>query len=556
MRLLSKFRYYHFDWLILFLGSFLLRLININFGLPFEHHPDEEGFFGFVDQSIDSGNILSPGVYSYGGIHYYLLTLTSLLARTFIHVDYIREYEILFSRVCMALIMSVSIIVIYEISRKINPQRFSNFIAAAFTSIAIIHVIFSQYTAIDALISLGVLITVYLSLIFLKKKDNKKLFYVFIAAGLTISLKISYLLLMIIPISLFFFKEKNLITTRIDLRKRIIGFIRLTKYLIASALFFFIGNIFEIPHFITWLGRNHYFYQTYSTPDYFYFKLIKENYFDHLWSILKLTFGDFFVLTSFTGVITAVVLMIFLYRSFVLFKHSKGIFFIISLFSIIFILFAASRKVFLVRTILPIFPLIVLTLFSDTKINKIHSLLYKGMIALLFCVVLISNLKIIKDISNKQAEKQIMTFIDSNQGQYALPYSFKSPSLEYAIGGAVVKPELSSYSFFKNNKNRLLYYNNEEDLNNIINKIDYIVINKQMLQSLYYNESNRLKLEPSFSMVDIFSEEKTLLFLKEHNFLPILQAETSSYEMISKYEPASLNMKKIIIYKKNYEKDT
>ena len=30
--------------------------------------------------AIDSGKILNPGVYSYGGIHYYFLTFTSFIS--------------------------------------------------------------------------------------------------------------------------------------------------------------------------------------------------------------------------------------------------------------------------------------------------------------------------------------------------------------------------------------------------------------------------------------------------------------------------------------------
>ena len=543
MHLLKFFKSHYFDWILLFLFAFTLRIIGVNYGLPFEHHPDDEGIFGFVDQAIDSGKILNPGVYSYGGIHYYFLTFTSLLARTFINTSYIREYEILFTRVAMVLIVSVSVVLLYEIARKLVKDRFAAFFTAAFAAVSVVSVMFSRFTTVDGLIILFVMITVLVSIAYFEKGKTKTLFWMFALAGLTVSLKISYTLFLLYPVFVYSLKKKF----RFNIKK---DFLIFSKLLFISILFFIIGNIFEVFHFTTWVGRNIYFYKTYSSPEYFYFKLVKPNYFEHLFSIVKLIFADYFIITKNTVWIALGTLLLFIWKGYNFYKSNKNKFFLAILCPALFILFAASRQIFLIRTVFPAAPLLLIVLLYPLRLQKIHQVAYKFVVLVLFLLVFAGTINALADLQKKDAEKIVTNFINTNKGIFAVPYSFSFPSIEYAHYGVDERLNLFKHNFFNTNRDKLIFYKKEDDLINTFSKTDYVVLSQQMFQSIDYRKSNELRLEPVYDFVDISKDAEIENVLRQLDFYPVTEVETSDYEMIAQYDPASLSKKKFTVYKK------
>ena len=96
----------------------------------------------------------------------------------------------------------------------------------------------------------------------------------------------------------------------------------------------------------------------------------------------------------------------------------------------------------------------------------------------------------------------------------------------------------------------MIFYKKEDDLINTFSKTDYVVLSQQMFQSIDYRKSNELRLEPVYDFVDISKDAEIENVLRQLDFYPVTEVETSDYEMIAQYDPASLSKKKFTVYKK------
>lgn len=541
MRQFFKLGYFQLDWLFLFFLSLLVRLIGINYGLPFEHYPDEEYHFGNVDNTLASGK-LYPGIFNYGYLFYYLLHFTSSLARTVIDSSYIREYEILFSRIVIVVIASITPILIYEISRRIQKDRLMSLLASGIYAFSLGSVILSRFVMVDNLMALLLLAMVLAAVIFLKTKSKISLLLMFIFSGIAVSPKLSYALFIFYPVFIYFLSEN------FKLSKKIL--MSVVKFFAVSVFFYGLGNFFEIFHLYSWIGRNLYFIKAYNTLDYFYFKDLHSNYFEHLLIILQFMFADFLTVTDFTSLIAILILLIFIFKSKLLFKKDKKIYLAIITFPLLFMLLVARTKVFQTRTFLPIEGFFFLILgypaFKKSLLKTAETII----ILILMIILFWNSYSAMLSVAENNAEAKTMSFVNNTKAKFAMPNVFKYPSIEYAYWKPEMPLDLLSYPFFILNKDKIYFYHSDEELISLTGKVDYIIIQKQLLQELDYKKYNALRSEPFFEAVDLRSENDLKNILIQKKFKLIANYNTSSYETIQKYDSANLGLKQIYIYKK------
>lgn len=529
------------DWLVLFFLSFTLRIIGINYGLPYEHNPDEEYTLGFVDNFINSGRV-NPGIFNYGYIFFYLVYFTSQLARIFVDAAYIREYEILFTRIAIVIITSITVVVIYEIAQRLYKSRVFGFITALFFSAAISNVTLGRYIYSDPIASFFLTFTILFSIIFVETKKNKWLTAMFIFTGLTVSSKISYFSLLAYAFFIYF-----LVYGTSDLKNKLR---RLIKYVSFFLVTVFIGYSFAFFNLKSWLGTNYFLFKELNSPDYFYFKVVHQNYFEHLAVILNFLFVDFYIVTPYTWILLMILIPIIIFQSIRLFKERRDLFLAASAFPLLFILSHARLQVFQMRHVMGVAFISAVIFFYPFRKFR-YNLILITVSALMFVFIFNNTLNAALDVYEKQSEQQIMSIVSSSNQTVGLPYAFYYPSLEYAYYfPPEIKLDLSNYNFFINNKDKIRFYNKDTDLDIFLRKVDLFVLQKQFLGDLEYRKYNELRKEATFETLDVKEGYNIEDALKRNNFILTRQIQTSPYETVLKYDPMSLSQKQFFVYRK------
>jgi len=151
-----------------------------------------------------------------------------------------------------------------------------------------------------------------------------------------------------------------------------------------------------------------------------------------------------------------------------------------------------------------------------------------------------------KLISESQPEKKLFGLISQSQGTFAIPRTLIYPSVEY-IYTKNTHLTLSQTDIFRRNLNKLMFYDSDDDLEEVVLKVEYIVVVKQMLQSLS-SEANLMRIEPYYTSLDILGDDVLKDTLDKYGFDKVYSWKVSAYETMSKYDPASLGLKIIDVY--------
>lgn len=203
---------YKFAVLLLFLFSFLLRLIGINWDSGFLFHPDERAILmhgydlSFYSlKSLDFFNsdlsTLNPKWFNYGSFPVYFVKIISFISNLFTNTS-IYELRIPL-RVFSAFIDSISVIFIFKLSSIFLDKKWS-FLTAFFLSISLINIQNSHFFTTDIFITNFSLVIIYFSYLNVKETSNLKSFILGLFFALGLAFKFSFVM-MIIPIFLSFY---------------------------------------------------------------------------------------------------------------------------------------------------------------------------------------------------------------------------------------------------------------------------------------------------------------------------------------------------------------
>ena len=214
----NNFFPYKLAILFLFIFSFVLRLIGINWDSGYLFHPDERAILmhgydlSFYSlRSLDFFNsdlsTLNPKWFNYGSFPVYFVKIISLISNLFTNTSI---YELrLPLRVFSALIDSISVIFIYKLSSIFLNKKWS-LLCAFFLSISLINIQNSHFFTTDIFITNFSLVIIYFSYLNIKETSNFKSFILGLFFALGLAFKFSFVML-IIPIFLSFYlsKKKN-----------------------------------------------------------------------------------------------------------------------------------------------------------------------------------------------------------------------------------------------------------------------------------------------------------------------------------------------------------
>ncbi len=196
--------------LIIALGAFL-RFHKLNWGDSLFTHPDEYHIVSSVNQ-LSFPNQLNPHFFNYGTVTIYLIYFTKLLITSVLQTD-INVF--LLSRFLSALFSTLTLIFIYQISRKILDTRYSLLATclAATTPGLIQQAHFATPESIMIFFMLG---TIYFLLEFLEKSNIYKLIITGIFLGLALGVKVSSIILLLPVITVlltkYFYQPLKLLT--------------------------------------------------------------------------------------------------------------------------------------------------------------------------------------------------------------------------------------------------------------------------------------------------------------------------------------------------------
>jgi len=234
----NNFFPYKFALCSLFIFSFTLRLIGINWDSGYLFHPDERAILmhgydlSFHSlRSLDFFNsevsTLNPKWFNYGSLPVYFVKIISLIFNLFTNTS-IYELRIPL-RIFSSLIDSLSVIFIYKLSCLFLSRKWS-LLSAFLLSISLINIQNSHFYTTDIFITNFSLVAIYFSYLNAKKTSIFSSFILGLFFALGLSFKFSFVML-IIPIFLSFY---------LAFRISGLGYISILKYF----LFFLITSFF------------------------------------------------------------------------------------------------------------------------------------------------------------------------------------------------------------------------------------------------------------------------------------------------------------------------
>ncbi len=232
--------------LIILLGS-LLRFYNLSWGDSFFFHPDERNIASSVSQ-LQFPNQLNPHFFAYGSFPIYIIYFTGIVLNfvfrqaTIPSVSF--EQAVLISRFYSAVFSIFITIIIYFLVKKLRGEKaalLASFLSAVSTGL----VQFAHFGTFEMWLTFFGLLLFYLCLRTMENGQLRFTIWAGVISALLISTKISSLVLLPIPILIFFFKTKKV-------------FLNILTFTVITLLIFLITSPFVILDFSSFMAGINY----------------------------------------------------------------------------------------------------------------------------------------------------------------------------------------------------------------------------------------------------------------------------------------------------------
>jgi len=223
--------------------GFLLRFYGINWDQGLLFHPDERQLL-MISNQMNLSN-LDPGWYNYGTLPLYILEIFSLNKEW-------NVYELRFpGRILSSVFDSLTIVIVGLIGRKLH-SNLSGILASFFYSICVLAIQTSHFFVVDTFLTFFLTLIIFYCIKLNEKLTIKRIAIVGILFGVSLSIKISSLLVLgVVLITIIF----NIRQT--SLKARLIDLSKYTAFLLfLSFLTFFILNPFSLINFDTFLAAS------------------------------------------------------------------------------------------------------------------------------------------------------------------------------------------------------------------------------------------------------------------------------------------------------------
>ncbi|MCB9029553.1 MAG: glycosyltransferase family 39 protein [Deltaproteobacteria bacterium] len=243
---------------ILVVGA-LLRFYNIDFGLPFNYHPDEVPKFNAIQRMRAHGDLnpryfLHPSMLLYGT--YFANSLLHLFGRTGEWMD----SAIYAGRLMSATAGTLSIYLTYTISKRLFSTH-TGLLSAAALALFPLHITCSRYVKEDALLLFMILLTIHFVVKAVKQDKAALLLIAGLLAGASAATKYSGILVFAVIIGAPFLKSRHVLKPDLRFLKFAlfasllipVGFVICTPYSVLDSATFLKDVASETEH----MARGH-----------------------------------------------------------------------------------------------------------------------------------------------------------------------------------------------------------------------------------------------------------------------------------------------------------
>lgn len=261
--------------LLLLIFGFFLRFYNLNWGTPYYFHPDERNIASSVSQ-LKFPDQMNPNFFAYGSlpiysifklgliknlVFYCLPGIKSCLSTSMTSFHFISDQSwekfnhlsfddaIIISRLFSASFSCLLIILIYHIGKKFHSIQ-TGLIAALLTTTSVGLIQFSHFGTFEIWLTF---FSVLLFVLSLKILNEYRIIYVFLSGlimGILISIKISHVILLPIPIACVIIVFHKMIKSSHSLKEKINiifeGIVQLSVIIIIAISVFFVTNPYVI----------------------------------------------------------------------------------------------------------------------------------------------------------------------------------------------------------------------------------------------------------------------------------------------------------------------
>ena len=167
--------------------GFLLRFYGINWDQGLLFHPDERQLL-MISSQMNLSN-LDPGWYNYGTLPLYILEIFSLNKEW-------NVYELRFpGRILSSVFDSLTIVIVGLIGRKLH-SNISGILASFFYSICVLAIQTSHFFVVDTFLTFFLTLIIFYCIKLNEKLTIKRIAIVGILFGVSLSIKISSLLIL------------------------------------------------------------------------------------------------------------------------------------------------------------------------------------------------------------------------------------------------------------------------------------------------------------------------------------------------------------------------
>ena len=190
--------------LILCIGIFF-RIYNLGWGAPFYFHPDERNIASSVSQ-LNFPNQLNPHFFAYGSFPIYAIYFTGVFFNnlsssnnsylTLTKVNF--ENAIIISRLYSAFFSIVLLFLIYEICLLLNNKKLG-FLTLSLSSLSVAFIQYSHFGTFEMWLTFFSCLLFYFLLLYYKTKNDFFLIIFSIILGLLSAIKISSIIIFVIP---------------------------------------------------------------------------------------------------------------------------------------------------------------------------------------------------------------------------------------------------------------------------------------------------------------------------------------------------------------------
>lgn len=233
-------------FLVVLLGGFL-RFYKLDWGGGYFFHPDEYHIAFSVNQ-LSFPSQMNPHFFSYGSFPIYLIYFSKLLLG-FLNSRFLMFNPVLIGRFYSALFSTLTIIIIFLITKKLFKNKLHSYFAAFLAAFTPGLIQQAHFATPESILTFWLFLTLYLGFEYLDQKKLKFLYFSAASLGLAFGTKVvalTFLPILVLP---------PLINQRFKLLKRPV---RLIKLVILPLLIVSLTFLFIFPYgLIAWQDFRH-----------------------------------------------------------------------------------------------------------------------------------------------------------------------------------------------------------------------------------------------------------------------------------------------------------